>query len=435
MDNKLVDHFQPEQAASLPIASVSAVARPVGYVELVRTNSNFRNLWFGQLISAAGDWFNNVALLGLALQLTGSGFAAGMVLLATSLPYFFLIPLAGPIVDRFSRKKVMIVSNLAGAALALVFLLVRDAGSLWLLYLGCALLIATAAFFNPAATAIVPNLVSEGELYPANTLSGSTWGIMVMVGSGLGGIVSASFGREVVFILNSLSFLVSTVLIWRIQTPGRPVEPTSGTALSTWGDFLAGLSYLRSHGPVMALAACKAGWGLGGGVLVLLTVFGQQTFRAGDGGIGLLYAGRGLGALLGPILIRPLVESNTGRMRWAIALAYLVQAAGYTVFALSSGVGVWLATLALVVGHSGGGVAWAGSSILLQQIVPDEFRGRVFATDLGLSTLTNSLSTLAFSLALEGQVSPISLAGVGAVIFFGYGLAWAYLTSRPPFRL
>src|SRR5205085_3490979 len=144
-------------------AAEAVPTRQVGYLELVRTNPDFRNLWFGQLISAAGDWFNNVALLGLALELTGSGLAAGMVLLATSLPYFFLIPVAGPLVDRFSRKQVMIVANLAGAVLSLVFLLVHDSGTIWLLYLSCILLVSSAAFFNPAASAIVPSLVSKAE--------------------------------------------------------------------------------------------------------------------------------------------------------------------------------------------------------------------------------------------------------------------------------
>lgn len=408
---------------------------PVGYLKLLRSNANFRNLWFGQLTSAAGDWFNNVALLGLVLQLTGSGLAAGMVLLTTSLPYFFLVPVAGPIVDRFNRRQVMIWANLAGAVLALVFLVVQDASMLWLLYGGSAALIATAAFFNPASSAIVPSLVGKRELYSANALAGSTWGIMVMVGSGLGGLVSASFGREVVFVLNSLSFLLSTFLIWRIKLPAELKTEASKASYSTWGDFKAGLTYLRAHRPVMVLVGSKAGWGLAGGVLVLLSVFSEQIFRAGDSGIGLLFAGRGLGALLGPLLVRPLVGEDPTRMRRAIGIAFGVQALGYTLFALSAGVNIYFAALALVIGHCGGGVTWVGSSILLQQIVPNQYRGRVFAIDLGLSTLTSSLSTLIWSMALAFGTSPVLLAFLGAAIFLFYGIAWSYVSSRPSFRI
>ncbi len=417
---------------TVPVEPENRKARPVGYVELVKTNANFRNLWFGQLISAAGDWFNNVALLGLALQLTGSGFAAGMVLLATGLPYFLLIPVAGPIVDRYSRKTVMLLANLAGAGAALTFLLVHDASTVWLLYAGSALLSSTAAFFNPASNAIVPNIVNDDELYPASTLSSSTWGIMVMVGSALGGLVSAQFGREVVFLINAASFILSNFLIWQIKVDHKPAKKVQ---YSTWGDFQAGLTYLKLHQPIMGLVGCKSGWGLAGGVLVLLTVFGQQIFKAGDSGIGWLYAGRGLGALAGPLLIQPLVGNRPERLRLAIAIAFVVQGGGYMLFGFSAGIGLGLAVFALVLAHSGGGITWVGSSILLQQKVPDEYRGRVFAIDLGLSTLTNSISTLTWSIALELHASPVALALAGSVVFIGYGLAWTYLTSRSSFRV
>src|SRR5438034_3083214 len=97
----------------------------VGYMTLLRNNSRFRRLWAAQLISAAGDWFNSVAVLGLVLQLTQSGLGASLVLLCNSIPTFFLIPLAGPVVDRFDRRNLMIVTNLVSAIIALLFLLVH----------------------------------------------------------------------------------------------------------------------------------------------------------------------------------------------------------------------------------------------------------------------------------------------------------------------
>ncbi len=432
----LTEQNKKEDRAT-PSAEQSDLPAPgnAGYIELLRDNPNFRNLWFGNLVSAAGDWFNNVALLGLAVQLTGSGLAAGGVLLASTLPYFLLIPIAGPVVDRFSRKKVLIVSNLLGAILALVPLAVREAGTLWIMYLGLGLLVATAAFFQPASQALTPNVVTARQLYSANVLSSSTWAIMVMVGSGLGGVVSATFGRDVVFLLNSLSFVVSTGLIWRVKVEEKITPRSNASAsYSTWGNFKAGLVYLRQHPPVMALAACKAGWGIGGGALVLLSFFSLQLFKAGDDGIGLLYAARGLGAMVGPILIRPFVGNAVARMRWAIGLAYGVQAFGYLIFAFSSQSIILVAAFGIFIGHCGGGVAWAGSSILLQQTVPDQFRGRVFAIDLGLSTLTQSFSTVLWSLALEFGFSPVGLALLAVASWFIFGLFWLYLTSLARYR-
>ncbi len=422
---------------------VSNTEKNTGYLQLLKTNSNFRNLWFGQLISAGGDWFNNVALLGLVLQLTGSGFAAGMVLLATSLPHFLLIPIAGPIVDRHNRKHVMLAANFAGAALALVFLLVHNASDIWLVYLGGMLLISTAAFFNPASQAVVPNIVSRRELFSANALSSSTWGVMVMVGSGLGGLVSTVFGRETVFMLNALSFLLSNLLIMKVRLPARlsqtsPAKLEEGgcpvQSATTWSDFVGGLSYLKAHRPVIGLVACKTFWHFAAGVLVLLTIFGQQVFKAGDSGIGLLYAGRGLGALIGPLLVQPLVGTDPARMRVALSGSFLVTGAGYLLLAASPIAGIWLAAAALVLAHSGGGIAWVGSSVLLQQTVPDRYRGRVFAIDLGMNTLVGCLSILVWSLALETGAAPVTMAAIGAAVFLTSGLAWIYLTGRPSFR-
>ena len=404
-----------------------------GYIELIRKNADFRNLWFAELISAAGDWFNNVALLGLTLQLTGSGLATGLVLLSTFLPYFFVVPIAGPFVDRFSRKKVMIISNFVGAAAALTFLLVHTADMVWLIYVGMAIVSGAAAFFSPASNAIVPNLVSQRELQPANALSSATWGIMVMVGSALGGLVSAEFGRDVVFWVNSASFLVANLFLWRMKYVRKPV-PSETVKTSTWSDFKEGLAYLGEHRPIMVLAACKAGWGLAGGVIVLLTIFGQQIFNAGDSGVGWLYAGRGLGAMAGPFLMRPFVGNNPGLIKRAIFISFLIQGVGYFIFGASPLVGLWVAVVALVIGHIGGGIVWVASSILLQETVPDEVRGRVFAIDLGLSTLANGLSTIVWSLALSWNAPPVALALVAAAVFVVFGSIWAYVSNRPDFQ-
>ncbi len=185
--------------------------RTVGYGQLIRENSRFRRLFAAQLISAAGDWFNSVAVLGLVLQLTNSGLGASLVILCSTIPSFFLIPVAGPVVDRFDRRTLMIITNLVSAVIALLFLFVHGSGMLWLLYLATILLIVSASFFAPASSASIPNIVSKDELFPANALSSATWGIMVMVGSALGGIVSTIFGREIAFVVNAISFLIRAI--------------------------------------------------------------------------------------------------------------------------------------------------------------------------------------------------------------------------------
>src|SRR5512147_441198 len=193
--------------------------QPVGYWQLIKQNPRFRTLFTAQLISSAGDWFNSVAVLGLVLQLTRSGLGASLVLLASTLPMFFLIPIAGPVVDRFDRRKLMILTNLFSAGVALLFLLVKTEDTVWLLYVATILLVVSASFFNPASSASIPNIVTRAELFSANALGGATWGIMLMVGSALGGIVSTLLGRDVAFVINALSFLVAAGLIALIEVP------------------------------------------------------------------------------------------------------------------------------------------------------------------------------------------------------------------------
>jgi len=264
--------------------------RPVGYWQLLKQNPRFRTLWAAQLISTAGDWFNTVAVLGLVLQLTRSGLGASFVLLASTVPMFFLIPIAGPVVDRFDRRMLMILTNLFSAVVALPFILVKTEDMVWLLYVASILLVVSASFFNPASSASIPNIVTRGELFSANALGGATWGIMLMVGSALGGIVSTLFGRDSAFVINALSFLIAAGLIALIEVPS---PKTTNKQMTPVKDFIEGMRYLREYLPSLALVGIELGWGFGVGVVVLLSVLGTQVFHAGDAGIGILYAGRG----------------------------------------------------------------------------------------------------------------------------------------------
>jgi len=404
----------------------------VGYWQLLRQNSRFRRLWSAQLISSAGDWFNSVAVLGLVLQLTDSGLNASLVILCNTLPSFFLIPFAGPVVDRFDRRALMIITNVVSAGFALLFMLVHTVQSLWLVYLATILLVVAASFFGPASSASIPNIVSDEELFAANALSGATWGVMVMVGSALGGLVSAAFGRDIAFVVNAVSFIIAALLIATIDVP----SPKSDRAMAPWKDFKEGLVYLREHLPALGLVGVKLGWGLGAGAVVLLSVFGEQVFKAGDAGIGFLYSARGLGALVGPFIVQAVVGRNIDRLRQAIWGGFLLAAVGYAMFAASGWMNsLLLGCIALLIGHIGGGIVWIISSMILQMSVPDRFRGRVFAVDYGLATLTTGSSTLMYGIALQAQTSPMRLALVAAGLFTIYGMIWGVGTRQGPLHI
>ena len=412
--------------------------KPVGYIELLRSNHNFRHLFFGQLISQSGDWFNSVALFTLLLQLTGSSQAVGLVLIIKLLPTFFAGPLAGVVADRFNRKTIMIVADVICGCVVLGFLLIDRPDQVWLAYLLAAADILTASFFDPAKSAAIPSIVSSEELISANGLSSASWSVTLAAGAALGGLVTASFGRNAAFVIDSASFFISAAFIStvrmrkrsrQLETKAEQKKRSSLYQLLGVADLVEGARYLRVNAQVAALLLVKSGWGLGGGVLLLLTVFGKQIFpigRDGSASIGLLFAARGLGALIGPIIASRITAGSASTMRRAIAAAFVVSCVFYLLFAQSP---VFVLALLCVVGaHSGGSVQWVYSTTLLQMTVEDKFLGRVFALDMALVTLAMSVSTYATSWGLDHVgLSPRTMAMLLGLAFLIPGAVWFLL--------
>jgi predicted MFS family arabinose efflux permease len=411
--------------------------RASGYIELLGANRNFRRLWIGRLISQTGDWFNSVALFTLLLNLTGSGEAVGLVLIIKLLPQFFVGPIAGVVADRFNRKTIMIVSDVLRGVLALGFLLVNRADQVWIVYLIAALEIIISSFFEPAESAAVPTIVSRDELLAANALSGASWSVTLAFGAALGGAVTGAFGRNTAFVVDSITFFISAAFIWGTRIPPlshRPKRDAESKRLSLADatgvtDLIEGARYLKSNPRVVAFLLVKSGWGLGGGVLLLLTVFGKQIFpigRDGSASIGLLYAARGMGALIGPIIARWISSGSPRKMRRAINIAFFVSSLFYFMFAWAPALP--LALIFVVGAHSGGAIQWVFSTTLLQMAVPNRFLGRVFALEMALLTLAMSVSTYLTGWGIDhAGVSARQMAMLLAGAFMIPGFVWLLL--------
>jgi predicted MFS family arabinose efflux permease len=418
--------------------------RTVGYIDVLRNNRDFRRLFMGGLVSQTGDWFNSVALFTLLLSLTGSGEAVGYILIIKLLPSFFVGPLAGVVADRFNRKTVMIVSDIVRGLLVLGFLLVQRPEQVWIVYVLAAIEVAVSSFFDPAKSASIPNLVSREELIPANALSAASWSVTLALGAALGGVVTDAFGRNTAFVIDSISFFVSAAYISAVrlrsstsngrqgrlrsreQERARRVSIADATGVT---DLIEGARYLRSNPRVMALLLVKSGWGLGGGVLLLLTIYGKQIFplgRDGAASIGLLYGARGLGALIGPVIAGAITSGAPRTMRQAISVAFFVSAAFYLLFAHSPV--LWVALICVLGAHSGGSIQWVFSTTLLQMTVPDKFLGRVFALEMALLTLTMSVSTYVTGWGVDYPgLGAQRMATVLGVAFAVPGVAWLML--------
>ena len=397
-----------------------------GALSLLSRNRDFRNLYVAQLISYAGDWFLTVALFGLVLDLTDSAFMASLVLVFQMIPFFVASPVGGVLADRLDRQRLMIAADLIRTPLCLAFLLVGGRGDVWMVFVLQAALSAFGAVFDPASSAAVPNLVDEEDLPSANVLVGSAWGTMLAIGAALGGLVAAAFGRDAAFIGDAASFALSAALLGTIRrrfSEEREEETHPSMVQAT----IETIHYARRDRRVLALLVVKGGFGLAGGVLVLLPVFAKDVFHQGDVGIGLLYGARGLGALIGPFIGRRIAGPTTRGLFTAIGIALLSFGVFYGVFPAMPALG--FAAMCSVGAHMGGGAQWTLSTYGLQLFVPDRIRGRVFAFDFALVTLTIAVSNLAAGAAARAwgpKPTMLGLAGVSLV----YAAVWWFGTRR-----
>ena len=400
-----------------------------GYYRLLHENLHFRRLWLAQLISGLGDWFYSVAIYGLLLELTGSAEAVAWAVVLQILPFFLASPTAGAVNDRVSRRRVMIATDVLRSLVVLGMLFIEREEQIGLLYLLLGVEVVGAAFFESARSAAIPNVVDRRRISTANAVSSTTWSVTVTAGAGLGGLAVAFLGRQPAFVINSASFLLSAWFIARARfgEPHLELYPNlKWREILGFGPIAEGFRYVARDWRLVALMAAKLGLGILGARAVLVAILGRQDMRIGGHaalGMATLFMFQGLGSVVGPLLAGPLVGERQGRMRWSILVGYL--AAGSFYMAFSGARNLPLAWLSMVVAHAGGSIVWVFSNMLLYLNTEDRFRGRVFAADLGLFTVTASMAGYVCGRAIDlGVTARAATFAVGAAMLLP-ALAWA----------
>jgi MFS family permease len=385
---------------------------------LVR-NPDFRRLFLSSVVSLAGDWFSFVAVAGLVTELTGRPGAPAFIYAATVLPVFLASPFAGAIADRFDRRRVLVIADLVRVPITLLLCAAAWWSSVPLAIAAIVGLGVGASFHDPIASAATPNLVARADLASAQALMGAVWGSMLMVGAGIGGIVAELLGRQAAFAIDAASFAVSAWLLYGIRTPLQE----AATPHRTRGALGEAIRYIRETPIVSRLLFAKVGVSASNGIVGLLPAFAHGRFAGTGIATGLLFAARGLGALVGPVLARGAAGATPTR-RAIIAVcgvSTLSYCAVYAVFPFAGAFAV--AMVMVVLAHLGGGAQWSLSTYGLQRETPDHLRGRVMALDYGLATLFIGLSSIVAGVladALGEARATWWLAGVGSV----YGAAW-----------
>ena len=409
-----------------------------GFLTLLGSNRNYRYTWMGQVVSEIGDHFNNIAVFSLVLEQTRSGLVVSAVMLARAIPAVLAGPIAGVLLDRLDRKRVMIASDLVRAVVALAFILTLHYRDTWLLYVLSGLLMFASPFFTSGRSSILPKITTPGELHTANSLTQTTQWTTLTIGTISAGLSVAHLGYQWAFVANALSFGYSAWAISRLRLAAGDFRPapkalTEAQVVRPWHEYVEGLRYMRSTPLILGIALVGVGWASGGGAAqILFSVFGEIVFNRGAAGIGIIWGSAGCGLILGGAFAHWLGRHLSFRgYKRAIVLCYVIHGGAYVVFSQMRSF-LW----ALVfIGLSRAAVAV--SSVLnfsqLLRHVPDGYRGRVFATMESLVWSTMMVSMMAAGIASQ-HWSPRAIGAVSGVLssLTAAYFLWADLTGRLP---
>ncbi|MEZ5352702.1 MAG: MFS transporter [Bryobacteraceae bacterium] len=405
-----------------------------GFVQLLRENRNYRNLWSGQVVSEVGDHFNNIAVFSLVLETTGSGLIVSGVLLARGVAMMIAGPLAGVALDRMDRRKLMIASDAIRAVIAVGFGLCLLYPKPWLLYVLSAMLMFCSPFFTSGRAAILPRIASREQLHTANTLTQTTQWTNLAIGMVLGGTSVHSLGYEAAFALNALSFVVSAFCISRLRLEGgfRPAGlPRERMMARPFHEYREGLRYMRSVPLVFGLALLGVGWATGGGAAqVLFSLFGEKVFHKGAAGIGIIWGCAAIGLIVGGATAHRLMPRLSFRAYlWLVAACYLLHGVAYAIFSQMENFGWALFFIAL--SRAAVGMTSTMNMTQLLRTIDDAYRGRVFSTfesmNWGMMMISMTLAGFAsdyYSIRTIGLLSGIVSGSVS--IFW----VWAVLAGK-----
>lgn len=341
---------------------------------LLRTNTAFRGLWLAYTGSVLGSWFNQIALALVTLRLTHSPAAMGFMLLARNAPMIMLGPFVGPLVDRKSKRRIMLLTDLVRAGVAGSFIIAIVFHSMGLVFIAATLLGTVSVFFAPARDAAVPQVVATDQLVVANAFSSQTGALAQILGAACGGIL-ANANPILCFGLDALSYLWSAANIARTHW----VEPMVNSKRSPYTRrLLEGLLEVRVNRIARAMIIIGISWGLaGGGYYVLVPVLAQNVYHMGAIGIGVLYVVDGIGVWMGAYGVSRWVGSQSRRAYIWYGLAYLTQAIFFGLMAQAKM--LMVGAMFLLGMRISSGIIIPLDAGLLQLNVPRPFQGRVFA--------------------------------------------------------
>lgn len=406
---------------------------------LLKCNKNYRAFWLAFLLNQIGDWFNLILFATLIYKVTASGIAISYLFLARFIPQFIFSPLGGVLADKYSRKKILVIVNMLQAITLLFFLLFIKLDSFWIICFLSTILFCLYALYEPASMAIIPSIVKKEDIITASTLQSLTWSTMLMVGAFLGGLVASFFGTELTLIINVIAFLLASYFLGKINCF---IHESSDTQGKYWTKFLSGIHYLKQNLSILSVVLLK---GMGtfcwAAIPVLEVIYSRDIYLLGQDGtisLGLFYAVAGIGTGFGPLIIRKILGETIEKILVSINLGFALLVSGICISAFANN--IFIFSLGILFRTFGAGTLWVFSTVLLQLLIPNKFRGRVFSLEFTIATLTQALSIYFIGLISIGKIDYVKLkiimlglSIIGAISWIAWNLLrnkWTFIFSK-----
>jgi MFS family permease len=404
-----------------------------GFLGLLRENRNYKFMWSGQVVSEVGDHYNNVAVFALALANTGSGLVVAGILISRAICAVLAGPIAGVLLDRMDRKRIMIISDLVRAVIAILFILGIPQGRTWLLYLLSGALMFASPFFSSGRSSILPTIATKHELHSANSLTQLTQWTTLTLGSFLGGTSVSQFGYKLAFLFNAFSFLFSAWCISRLHVESgfraERLDVSGDKVVRPWHEYTEGLRYMKSSPLILGIGLVAVGWATGGGAAqILFSVFGEVVFHRGPTGIGIIWGCAGIGLIIGALVAHRIGKTiSFENYKRSVSICYVIHGGSYVLFSQAKTFGWAL----FFIGLSRAAVAVSSVLNVTQQLrhVSNEFRGRVFATIESWNWMTMMLSMAIAGLA-STHVSPRVIGAWAGVFSSSTAIFWGWANWR-----
>ena len=367
-----------------------------GYIEFFSSNPKYRRLWAATVISLLGEWFNTIALFFLILEYSGSEFLLGILFSVRMLLFGISQPINGLLADRLNRKSLMLWSNIFQIGLALSFILVDGPEDMWWLITVSGIMMLLHGVYVTAERAAVPNIVDEDDLITANAIGSASWSTALCIGAMLGGVVVSELGTDAAFIIDSVTFLVSSLILIPLVIEQKIDDNMKGPIFKTaLSNIIIGWNRIYSDKKLLRIVFAKSSWNLAGAGLagVFLVLAGADITGYGAAfGFGLFFFARGIGTGIGPLIARSVFKDKS---KWPSLIGILVSISGifYLLVGLTLDIYLPLTVCLIIISHSASGGNWVLSTVLTQSWVEDEVRGRVFSMDMLILGTSAALST------------------------------------------